>query len=133
MQSFTYRRHRSAAIAFVLLLFASATSAQEFSLKSNENVDLNPVYWVSNCQSLLKSFVGVDVLEGPPGITLAIRDEEVLPRRQHCPNKVLGGTVVASVKGVPVKASGTLKYRVRYNTANGVQQSNHTVQMSLYP
>lgn len=105
----------------------------EISIKSGESVDLGPVYWVEGCTSLLITVVGVDFLEGPPGITLSVRREDVLPQRPGCSNKVNGGVVVASVKDVPVPAHGTLRYRVRYKTQNGTNQSTHSAQMSVYP
>ena len=70
MHTFRMRRLTCAALSLTLLLFASVASAQEFSLKPNESVDPYPVYWIKDCRSLLTSFAGVDVLDGPPGITL---------------------------------------------------------------
>jgi hypothetical protein len=133
MHSPTFRRPANIALAGVALLVASEVLAQEFSLKSNESADLTQAYWVDNCMSKLSSFAGVEILEGPPGITLTIRQQDVVPKKQNCPDKVPGGVVVASVKGVPEKISGTLKYRVRYNTTGGLRQSDHSVQISLYP
>lgn len=112
---------------------APKPSDAEISLKAGESVDLIPVYWVEGCTSLLVTVVGVDVLEGPPGVTLTIRREDVVPNRQGCSNKVNGGVVVASVKDVPAAIRSTLRYRVRYKTQNGANQSTHTVQIGLYP
>jgi hypothetical protein len=109
------------------------TTDAEISLKSGESVDLDSVYWVDGCTSLLVTVVGVDLLEGPPGITLSVRREDVLPHRPGCTNKVNGGVVVASVKDVLAPAHGTLRYRVRYNTQGGARQSTHTAQIGLYP
>ena len=108
-------------------------SERQFSLKSGESADLDPVYWVEGCSSTLITVVGVDLLEGPSGITLSVRREDVLPRRQGCTNKVNGGVVVASVKDVSAPVHGTLKYRVRYKTQSGSNQSTHTAQFALYP
>ena len=105
----------------------------EISIKSGESVDLGPVYWVEGCTSLLVTVVGVDFLEGPPGITLSVRREDMLPQRPGCTNKVNGGVVVASVKDISALTHGTLRYRVRYKTQNGSNQSTHTVQISLHP
>jgi hypothetical protein len=117
-----------------LVLFASPHAfAEEFFLKSNESIDLFAVYWVKDCKSLLTSFAGVDVMDGPPGVTLSIREQDVLPQRQGCPSKVPGGIVAASVKDISAKLSGSLRFRVRYNTTDGLKYSNHTVQLSLFP
>jgi hypothetical protein len=125
---------------FVALVFAVLgtlasvpASAQAISLKNGETAQLGQVYWVANCKSLLKSFAGVDILDGPPGVSLSIKKDLVYARRQNCPQKVPGGYVVATAKGVKASVSGTLNYRVRYNTLDGPQQSSHSVRINLYP
>jgi hypothetical protein len=109
-------------------------SAQDFSIKSGESIDLLSVYWVRNCQSLLKSVLGVDVLEGPPGITLSLREESVkTSARQNCLNNVPGAIVVATAKQGLARSVETLKYRVRYDTEEGQKQSNHSSRVFVYP
>ena len=93
----------------------------------------HPPSVIADCKSELESFAGVDLLDGPPGVTLSNREEAVLPRRQNCPSKVAGGVVVASVKDVPAQIAGVLKYRVRYKTLDGPRQSSHSTQISLFP
>lgn len=110
-----------------------SAKAEEVSLRTGESADVAPAYWVEKCQSILKSFAGVDVLDGPPGISLSIRESEVNPRRQNCPGKVSGGMVVVTANEVQSKISTTLKYRVRYNTEDGPKQSTHSIQLSLLP
>ncbi len=109
--------------------------AQEVSLRAGESLDLHSVYWVRrDCRSLLQNIAGIDLLEGPPGVSLSIRTEDVrTSARQNCPNKVAGGMVVATAKEVPAKVTATLAYRVRYDTDEGPKQSNHTHQLTLYP
>ena len=51
------------------------------SLKSNESAELGSVYWAVNCKSLLKKILGLDVLEGPPEVTLSIKEGLVTPTR----------------------------------------------------
>jgi hypothetical protein len=107
--------------------------AQEISLKNNESAEINTVYWISKCKSILKSFAGVDILEGLPGITLTIKEELVYARRQNCPNKVPGGKVIATARDTNAAVSGIVKYRVRYNTLDGDRQSAYSVVISLFP
>jgi hypothetical protein len=106
---------------------------EEVSIKSGESVDLGSVYWVEGCTSLLVNVVGVDLLEGPPGVTLSVRREDVLPERPGCTKKVNGGVVVASVKDVAIPVHGVLRYRVRYTMSDGTNQSTHTRQIGPYP
>ena len=133
MRSTALYRVVTIGLAAVAFYVTSDVLAQEFSLTSNESFDINAVYWVSNCKSLLNGTMSVEILEGPPGVALTIRQADVLPRKQNCPNMVPGGIVVASVKDVPEKVSGTLRYRVQYNTVDGLRQSSHAAQISLYP
>ena len=112
----------------------SQAVAQEVSLKSGESVDIGTVYWVAaNCKSALKSFVGVDLLDGPKGIELSIREEPVAARRQNCPDKVPGGKVVLRAVNIPEKTEATIAYRVRYDTEDGDKQSSHKAKIALYP
>ncbi|MFW2354837.1 hypothetical protein [Hydrogenophaga sp.] len=120
-------------VSLSALAFCCGVSAQDFTLKAGESTDLNPVYWVRNCQSLLKSFIGVDVLEGPPNTELTIREESVLPTRQGCPNRVPGGMVVLKLKPDAAKFEGPIKYRVRYNTEEGEKQSSHSRTINIVP
>jgi hypothetical protein len=87
------------------VLGVGSASAQEVALKNGESVDLPSVYWIRDCRtSLLNSFAGVDVLEGPPGFVLSIREEMVKTGRQNWPNTAPGGIVVATGKNVhPVR------------------------------
>jgi hypothetical protein len=125
----------------VVLSLLSATSfawpamvrAEEITLKSNETAEINTIFWISQCKSVLKSIAGVDILESPPGITLTIKEEVVNVRRQNCEAKVPGGKVIATVRDINAPVSGTLRYRVRYKTLDGDRQSTHSVNIFLYP
>ena len=120
-----------ATISIALCAGSGPALADEVTLRSGESADLHAAYWVNNCKSLLKGFAGVDVLDGPAGISFAIREEPVLARRQNCPDKVPGGMVVVTAGKLAEKATVTVKYRVRYNTEDGQKQSNHSVQLVL--
>jgi hypothetical protein len=121
-------------LAYVALLsFPIHAAAQSLALKSGESTDIGTVYWVESCQSLLKSFIGVEILEGPPGVVIALREQPVRARRQNCLSDVPGAIVTITAKEVTEKTNATLKYRVKYDTEDGKKQSNHTVKLDLYP
>jgi hypothetical protein len=121
-------------LACVALLFIPiSAAAQSVALKSGESTDLGAVYWVESCQSIVKSFIGVEILEGPPGVVIALREQPVRARRQNCPNEVPGAIVTITAKEVTEKTSATIRYRVKYDTEDGKKQSNHTVKIDLYP
>ena len=123
--------------AFATLALAAASGAalpqSAISLRSGETVELHSAYWVDNCKSLLKGFGEIDVLESPPGVTVSLKEQPVMARRQNCPTAVPGAMVMATAKDITAKATATLKYRVRYNTEDGQKMSTHTYKLELYP
>src|SRR5712691_3914437 len=58
----------------------TVTGSPSLALKSGESTEVGNVYWVSNCKSLLKSTPEAEVLDGPPGVAVTIKEAMVLPR-----------------------------------------------------
>jgi hypothetical protein len=106
---------------------------RRLAVKNGESVDLGTVYYVSNCRSIMVGLPDIDVLEGPTGVTISIREEPVLPRRQGCAAKVAGGTVVLTAKDVTEPAEAKLTYRVNYKTKDGPRQTSQAFMVSLFP
>jgi hypothetical protein len=104
-----------------------------FALKNGESVEVGPVYWVSQCKSLLKSTPEVEILEGPPGLRAAIKESMVLPRRQHCGAKVPGGLLVISAKDIEDPSYTNLTLRITYRTRDGERKLSHVFNLSLIP
>jgi len=75
----------------------------------------------------------IEVLEGPPEVTLAIKEGMVLPRNQNCANRVPGGTLVAKAKDVKEPMDAKLTYRVKYKTKDGDRQTSRVYDVSLFP
>jgi hypothetical protein len=75
----------------------------------------------------------IEILDGPPELTLSIREEMVLPRRQSCANRVPGGTVVATAHAVQSASQTKLTYRLNYKTKDGPRQTAHVYNVSLFP
>ena len=117
---------------FVLPVSVSAAPL-EISAKNNETVPLGAVYWISNCRSILKSFAGVDKLEGPPEVKLSLKEGMVHAVRQNCSAPIKGATLMLTASGVTKPVTATLVVRVRYNTRDGERQSTHTFALSLFP
>lgn len=131
----TVRRLQPLPYGFLLaaqLLMGPTAQAQDKVLKAGASVDLGNAFWANGCTSMLVTVVGVDLLDGPSGVQLSLRNEDVYPRQQNCP-KVAGAVVVASVKDVAAPTTGTVRYRVRYKTLDGLRQSEHSVPVSLEP
>lgn len=114
---------------FCSLLFAMGSAAQDLALKAGERADLFPVYWLQNCKSILKSFSGVDVLSGPTGLEVSLREESVIARRQGCSEKVPGAMLVLTAAEGSQAFEGVVRLRVRYSTEDGEKQSVHPVKL----
>jgi hypothetical protein len=134
---------RSTAIVTALLLAGAylaslgPANAQgvlpEIAVKNGESVDLGTVYYVSQCRSIMIGLPDIEVLEGPKNVTLSIREEDVLPRRQGCAAKVAGGTLVLTAKDVTEPAQAKLTYRTNYKTKDGPRQTSRSIMVSLFP
>ena len=55
-------------------------NVRTIALKSGETDQLTDLYFVSNCKSILKSAPEVEILDGPPGVTVSVKEDMVLPR-----------------------------------------------------
>jgi hypothetical protein len=112
---------------------ADAQAQNRIALKSGDSIDLGAVYWVANCRSIMIGLPQVEILEGPPEVTLSIKEEPVLPRRQNCAAKVPGGTLVATAKDIKEPAEAKLTYRLKYKTKDGDRQRGNVFNISLFP
>jgi hypothetical protein len=133
-----------AAIVIAVLFFAvpgrfevHAQSPSEnlanIALKSGESVTLGPVYWVVNCKSIMIGVPTVEVLEGPPELSLSLKEDMVLPRRQNCAAKVKGAVLTATAGAVKAVVHAKLTFRLKYQTKDGDRQSARVYDVSLFP
>lgn len=104
-----------------------------YAIKEGETVPLGSAYWIANCRSILNKFIAIDILEGPPSISLSFKPGMVHAIRQKCPKPVEGATLMATAKGIKEPVTMNLTYRIRYDTRDGERQSTHTIQLKLYP
>ena len=127
-----------AAIQFAIvgLVIGPAEAQAEprrLAAKNGESIELHPLYWVVNCRSVMIGLPEIEVLEGPPGVALSIREGQVLPRPQGCATKVPGGTLMLNAKGVTEPAEAKLTYRIKYKTKDGERQTSRAYIVSLFP
>ena len=126
-----------AAISLVGVGIGAAANAQNaprrLMVKNGESVEIGTVYYVAQCRSIMIGLPEIEVLEGPPEVTLSIKEEPVLPRRQGCANKIAGGTLMLTAKGITEPTEAKLAYRVKYKTRDGARQTSNMYVISLYP
>jgi hypothetical protein len=123
------------AIAGFAVVFCGidAQAQDRIALKNGESIELGPVYWVSNCRSIMLGLPEVEILEGPPGVSLSIKEGMVLPRRQSCANQVPGGKVVLTANDITEPVVAKLTYRVKYKTKDGDRLRGVVYVVSLFP
>jgi hypothetical protein len=107
---------------FVVCPQAHSQTIVSLALKNGETIELGPLYWVLRCKSLLKSTPEAEILEGPPGVSVAVKEAMVLPRLQECGNRVAGGMLTVTAKDIEDPSYSKLTVRVKYRTRDGDRQ-----------
>jgi hypothetical protein len=106
------------------------------ALKSGETQELGPIYFIqpTNCRSLMLGTPEAEILEGPQGVTVTVREGEVVPRAGNCLNKVRGGTLLLTApKEVDDAGFARLVIRVSYKTKDGERKQSLIYNLSLIP
>lgn len=111
----------------------TAPQIRRIALKNGETTELGHVYWTTNCRSIMVGTPEVEILEGPPELTLTIKPGMVVNRAAGCTNQVPGGTLVATAKDVQGTKTARLVYRVKYKTRDGDRQVANTYNVELFP
>jgi hypothetical protein len=111
----------------------SQNSLRRLVVKNGESIEVGSVYFVVQCKSVVIGAPEIEVMEGPSQVALSIREEPVLPRRQACAEKVPGGTLLLSAKGVTEPVEGKLTYRINFKTKDGPRQAGGSFIVSLFP
>jgi hypothetical protein len=121
-------------LSSALFLGCAGVHAQtRIALKSGESAELGLVYWITNCASIMVGNPEVEVLEGPPELTVSFKPGMVVPRAQKCAKPVRGGTIIVTAKDIAEPKQTTLTYRVKYKTKEGDRQRSVVYNVSLFP
>jgi len=127
----------TALFALLALIIGRADAQAQKSrvaLKSCEEVELSSIYYVSNCRSIMIGLPEVEILEGSAELSVAIKEEQVVPRKFGCANKVPGGKLILTAKGsVTEKKEVDLIWRLKYKTKEGDRQTSGTYIVTLFP
>jgi hypothetical protein len=106
---------------------------QTIALKNGESAEVGLLYYVSNCRSILTSTPGVEILDGPPGVTVSVKEDMVLPRAQGCANRVKGGTLVLAANNIEDPSFTELTLRITFHTRDGDRKVSTVYNVSLFP
>lgn len=103
-------------------------------LKNGETTEFADIWMISrDCKSLMSGTPQVEVMEGPPGVTVEIRPAQVVPRQLSCANPIAGGKLFIAAKGVEEYSRSTMVLRVTYKTRSGDRQKAEHISVTLYP
>jgi hypothetical protein len=125
------------ALGLALIIGRPCANAQtqptRVALRNGEAIELTTVYYISNCRSIMIGLPEIEIIEGPTELSLAIKEEQVVPRRFGCVNKVPGGKLILTAKGsVTERTEVNLIYRLKYRTKEGDRQTSGTYIVTLF-
>jgi len=108
-------------------------NAGTIALKSGESTEVGNLYFIADCRSILKSPPEVEILDGPPQVTAAIKEAKVLPRAQNCATPVAGGILVLSAKEIEDPSFSRITIRLTYKTRDGDRKWSQVFNLQLLP
>jgi hypothetical protein len=85
------------------------------------------------CKSLLKAVPEVEILDGPPGVTAAIKGDKIVPRGFGCTKPVSGGKLIITANEVEEYGRARMVLRIKLKTSIGDRQYSRDVNISLIP
>lgn len=109
------------------------TNSPILALKSGESTELGDVFWVVNCRSVLKSTPEAEIVDGPPGVSVAVKAAQVMPRAQRCSKPVAGGTLVLTAGNIEDPSYTALTIRITYHGRDGERKSSLVYNLSVFP
>jgi hypothetical protein len=110
------------------------TGTPSIALKNGESVELTDAYYISTlCRSLLTGTPEVEVLDGPPGVSVTIKEAMITPRTYGCAKPVAGGKVVISARDIDEPSYSTMTVRIKYKTREGERVRSQVYKISLFP
>ncbi len=123
------------------LLGGSAATAQtihipvrDIVLKNGETTEFADLWYISrDCKSLMTGTPGVEIMEGPPGVSVEIRPAQIVPRSVSCANPIAGGKLFIAAKRVEEYSRSTMVLRVTYKTRDGDRQRAEHISVTLFP
>ncbi len=103
------------------------------SLKSGETLEIADLWYAVHCQSRLKSAPTVEVLEGPPEITVSVKKAMVVPREQNCSKPIEGAKLYVAASEIADYGTSELTIRITFDTKDGERRVSETYNVTLFP
>jgi hypothetical protein len=132
----TKTRKQLSCAAFALLLLQTATVAKaeiSLAIKNSETLEVMPLYYHSGCKSLLTKPPSAEILDGPPQLTISVKEKQVLARAQQCAKPISGGILQITAKDVTDVVTSTVVVRIKYQTKDGDRFRSETLRVTMVP
>ena len=109
-------------------------SVSNIALKNGESMEFGNVYLIStDCRSLLTGTPEVEVMEGPPGVTVAIQQAMVVPRGHSCARPVSGGKMIITAKDIEDYSNSSMTLRIKYKNSRRRSAAKPAHQRHAFP
>jgi len=108
-------------------------NAGTIALKSGESTEVGNLYFIADCRSILKSPPEVEILDGPPQVSAAVKEAMILPRAHNCSKPVHGGILVLSAKEIEDPSYSRITVRLIYKTRDGDRKWSQVFNLQLLP
>ena len=104
------------------------------ALKNGESFELGDAYWISStCNSMLIGTPEVEILDGPPGVTVTVKEAMVTPRYHNCAKPVRGGKVIVAANDIDHPSYTTFTIRFKFKGRDGDRLRSRVYKLSLFP
>ena len=104
------------------------------ALKNGESFELGDAYWISStCKSMLICTPEVEILDGPPGVTVTVKEAMVTPRYWNCAKPVKGGKVIVAANDIDHPSYTTFTIRFKFKGRDGDRVRSRVYKLSLFP
>jgi hypothetical protein len=109
-------------------------SVEDIALRNGESTEFGDVFLVgADCRSLLTGVPEIEVMDGPPGVAVAVKETMVVPHERGCNQSVPGGRVVITARDIDVYSYTRMVLRITYKTPNGNLQRSQHINVALFP
>jgi hypothetical protein len=139
-------RARSISIGAIFLLYLTLAggdaaqaqtihaSVEDVALRNGESTEFGDVFLVgADCRSLLTAVPEVEIMDGPPGVAVAVKEAMVVPDGHGCDRSVPGGRVVITAQDIDAYSYTRMVLRITYKTPNGNLQRSQHINVALFP
>jgi len=134
MQETTTLKLPIAVVALIFLQAGSTANAEiTLAIKNSETLEVMPLYYHTGCKSLLTKPPSAEILDGPPQLSVSVKEKQVLARAQQCAKPISGGILQITAKDVTDLATSTVIVRIKYTTKDGDRFRSETLRVTMVP